>query len=74
MQTTTEHLSAEAAQTFLNALPDKIKLGLQTYAAEIDYPLEAVIEMAIASFLDEDSMTFVGCNPLAGMKFEKKMD
>jgi hypothetical protein len=27
--------------------------------------------MAIASFLDEDSMTFVGCNPLAGMKFEK---
>jgi predicted transcriptional regulator len=71
MQATTEHLSAETAQAFFNALPDKIKLGLQTYAAEVDYPLEAVIEMAIASFLDEDSMTFVGCNPLAGMKFEK---
>jgi hypothetical protein len=71
MQTITEHLSAETAQSFFNNLPDKIKLGLQTYAAEIDYPLEAVIEMAIASFLDEDSMSFVGCNPLAGMKFEK---
>jgi hypothetical protein len=73
MQTTTD-LSAETAQPFLNALPDKIKLGLQAYAAQVDYLVEAVLEMAIASFLDEDSMTFVGCNPLAGMRFEKAED
>jgi hypothetical protein len=42
----TEHLSPEAAQTFLNALPEKIKLGLMTCAAQLEYPIEAVIEMA----------------------------
>ncbi len=59
-----EHLSPDAAQTFLNALPEKIKLGLMTYAAQVDYPIEAVIEMAIAGFLDEDSISFTGCNPV----------
>ena len=71
MQTTTEHLSAEVAQAFLAALPEKIRLGLVAYAAQIDYPIEAVLEMAIAGFLNEDSMTFVGCNPLASMNFGK---
>lgn len=63
MQTTIEHLSPEAAQAFLNTLPEKIKLGLMTYAAQLNYPVEAVVEMAIANFLDEDSVSFVGCNP-----------
>ena len=72
MQTKTEHLSAEVAQAFLAALPEKIRLGLMAYAAQIDYPVEAVLEMAIAGFLDEDSMTFVGCNPLAGVNFGRK--
>jgi hypothetical protein len=64
MQVTTEHLSPEAAQAFLDALPEKIRLGLLTCAAQLDYPVEAVIEMAILGYLDEDSVSFVGCNPV----------
>ncbi|KAM3112787.1 hypothetical protein [Phormidesmis sp. 146-33] len=71
MQTKTEHLSPEAAQTFLNALPEKIRLGLMTCAAQLEYPIEAVIEMAIAGYLDEDSVSFVGCNPV-GIDFGRK--
>lgn len=69
--TSREHLSPEAAQAFLNALPEKIKLGLLTYAAQIDFPVESVIEMAIAGFLDEDSVNFPGCNPV-GVDFGRK--
>jgi len=72
MQTTTDHLTPEAAQTFLNMLPDKIRLGLLTYAAQIEQPIEVVIEMAIAGFLDEDSISFTGCRPMSGMNFSRK--
>jgi hypothetical protein len=68
--TTTEHLDPVNAQAFLNSLPEKIRLGLLTYAAQIEQPVEVVIEMAIAGFLDEDAISFVGCEPLAGMKFD----
>jgi hypothetical protein len=71
MQSTTEHLAPDTAQAFLNQLPEKIRLGLQTYAAQIDQPVEVVLEMAIAGFLDEDSISFAGCVPLAGMTFAK---
>lgn len=64
MQVTTEHLSPEAAQAFLDTLPEKIRLELLTCAAQLDYPVEAVIEMAISGYLDEDSVSFVGCNPV----------
>ncbi|MBM0745783.1 hypothetical protein JOY44_30890 (plasmid) [Phormidium sp. CLA17] len=49
-------------------LPDKIRLGLLTYAAQIEQPIESIVEMAIAGFLDEDSISFSGCNPLAVVK------
>lgn len=65
MQIITEHLSPEAAQAFIQMLPDKIRFALLTYAAQIEQPIESVIEMAIAGFLDEDSISFSGCNPLA---------
>ncbi len=71
MQSTTEHLSAEAAQAFLDMLPEKIRLGLLTYAAQIEQPVEAVIEMAIAGFLDEDSISFTNCQPLSEMNFSR---
>jgi hypothetical protein len=61
---TREHLSPEIAQAFLDGLPEKIKLGLMTYAAQVNFPVEAVIEMAIAGFLDEDAVNFPGCNPV----------
>jgi hypothetical protein len=41
-----EHLSPEVAQAFLDGLPEKIRLGLLAYAAQVNFPIEAVIEMA----------------------------
>lgn len=60
-----EHLSPEVAQAFLAGLPEKIQLGLRTYAAQTNFPVEAVIEMAIAGFLDADAVNFPGCQPVA---------
>lgn len=70
MQTTAEHLTPEAAQALMATLPDKFRLGLQTCAAQLGYPVETVIEMAIASYLDENAVSFVGCNPV-GIDFGK---
>ncbi|MFB2876596.1 hypothetical protein [Floridanema aerugineum] len=72
METATEHLSPVAANAFLDALPNKIKQALIAYSAEIEYPVEAVLEMAIAGFLDPDSVSFVDCKPLSGMDIERK--
>ena len=68
MQAQTEHLSPTAAHAFLDALPEKIQRALITYAEEIDYPVEAVLEIAIAGFLDPDSISFVDCKPMSGME------
>jgi hypothetical protein len=57
------HLSPELAQTFLEGLPEHIRAGLEYRANEIDYPVWAVIEMAIAGYLDEESISFVDCKP-----------
>lgn len=58
-QLTAPHLSNTAAQALLNAIPEKIKLGLIAYAAELEYPMtygrsltiEVVIEMAFTKCL-----------------------
>jgi hypothetical protein len=57
------HLSPELAQNFLEGLPVHIRSGLETRAKEIDYPVWAVIEMAIAGYLDEEALSFVDCKP-----------
>jgi hypothetical protein len=66
MQAKTEHLSPAAAHAFLDALPEKVRRALITYAEEIDYPVEAVLEIAIAGFLDPDSLSFDDCKPMSG--------
>lgn len=66
-QLSTENLSAAAAQAFLEAVPEKIRSALEAYAIEMNYPVEAVVEMAIASFLDEDAVSFKDCRPLVAM-------
>jgi hypothetical protein len=66
-QISSEHLSATAAQCFLESLPEKIRIAIQAYALEMEYPIEAVVEMAIASFLDEDAVNFQDCRPLVAM-------
>lgn len=67
-----KHLTPEDAQIILNTFPEKIQLALRTYALEIDFPIEAVIEMAISGFLDQDSVNFDDCRPLSGMNFVKR--
>ena len=59
--TMNQHLSSEAIQTLVNHLPDHVKIALFEKAAELDCPIEAAIEMAIASFLDDEAFSFEDC-------------
>ena len=56
-----EHLSKQSAQQLMEAVPDYVKDAFERRAAEIDYPLEALVEMALANFLDEESLSFEDC-------------
>ncbi|PSB01859.1 hypothetical protein [Merismopedia glauca] len=58
-----EHLSPVAARMMLAAFPEHIQAAFQRRAQEINYPVEAVLEMAIAGFLDREALSFVDCQP-----------
>ncbi len=58
-----QHLDPITAQTILNALPESIRKAYLAHAAEIEYPVEAVLEMALAGFLDSEALSFVDCQP-----------
>lgn len=61
-----EQLSPADAEVILGRLPEQIRAALIARAAEIEYPIEAVVEMAIASFLDSEALGFVDCKPGRG--------
>lgn len=61
-----EQLSRSDAEVILLRLPERIRTALIDRAAEIEYPIEAVVEMAIASFLDTEALGFVDCKPGLG--------
>jgi hypothetical protein len=61
-----EQLSQSDAEVILLRLPERIRTALIDRAAEIEYPIEAVVEMAIASFLDTEALGFVDCKPGRG--------
>lgn len=61
-----EKLSPVDAEVILGSLPERIRAALIVRAAEIEYPIEAVVEMAIASFLDSDALGFADCKPGRG--------
>ena len=61
-----EQLSPSDAEVILLRLPERIRTALIDRAAEIEYPIEAVVEMAIASFLDTEALGFVDCKPGRG--------
>ena len=42
------------------------KLDRASNRIEIDFPVEAVIEMALAGYLDSESIGFVDCKPKRG--------
>jgi hypothetical protein len=61
-----EQLVAADAKIILERLPERIRAALIDRAAEIEYPIEAVVEMAIASFLDTEALGFADCKPGRG--------
>jgi hypothetical protein len=61
--TTFEQPTPEAAQVILEQLPGRIRVALINRATEIKYPVEAVIEMAIAGYLDNEALRFADCKP-----------
>jgi len=67
---TIQHLDPATAQTILKALPEHVRKAYLDHAAEIEYPVEAVLEMAntpwsgaSAGFLDSEALSFVDCKP-----------
>jgi hypothetical protein len=63
-----EQISSTDAEIILRRLPNWIQDALIARATEIDYPVEAVIEMAIASFLDTEALSFADCKPGRGQQ------
>ena len=61
-----EQLSRSDAEVILLRLPERIRTALIDRAAKIEYPIEAVVEMAIASFLDTEALGFIDCKPGRG--------
>ncbi len=61
-----EQLSPVEAEVILGRLPERIRAALIARAIEIEYPIEAVVEMAIASFLDTEALGFADCKPGRG--------
>jgi hypothetical protein len=51
------------AQTILANLPERIRAAFIARAAEINYPVEAVVEIALAGYLDSKAIGFVDCKP-----------
>lgn len=62
-----QHLSRDAALMLLAVLPDHIREAYLNHAEQIDYSIELVLEMALADFLDADSLTFTDCKPQIGL-------
>jgi hypothetical protein len=58
---TIEHLSPVAARMMLAAFPSHVREAFERRAKDINYPVEAVLEMAIAGFLDGEALSFVDC-------------
>ncbi|RUT05556.1 hypothetical protein DSM106972_035630 [Dulcicalothrix desertica PCC 7102] len=50
-----------ALKNILDYLPERIKQAIQEYCQETQLSPELVIELAIAHFLDVDSVTFDDC-------------
>jgi hypothetical protein len=67
MQSTTfEQLTPDGAEVILEQLPERIRKAFAQRAAEINYPVEAVVEMALAGYLDREAIAFVDCKPNRG--------
>jgi hypothetical protein len=71
-QTDRKHLSHDAALMLLAVLPEHIRDAYLNHAKHIDYSIEMVLEMALADFLDPDSLTFTDCKPQLGLPLSEE--
>jgi hypothetical protein len=71
-QTDRQHLSRDAALMLLAVLPAHIRDAYLNHAEQIGYSVEMVLEMALADFLDPDSLTFTDCKPEIGLPSEQE--
>lgn len=67
MQTTPEptyeQLLPADGEAILARLPERIRVAFNERASELDYPVEAVLEIALAGYLDQSAIAFVDCKP-----------
>ena len=61
-----EQLTTTAAGAILEQLPDRIRAAYVGRATRLNYPVEAVLEMALAGYLDGEAIGFVDCKPMRG--------
>jgi hypothetical protein len=66
-----QHLPPEAVQKLMEYTPDYVKTAFREKATELECSLEAVVEMALASFLDEEAFSFEDC--LLGKRLKDSM-
>ena len=53
-----EQLTTTAAGAILEQLPDRIRAAYVERATRLNYPVAAVLEMALAGYLDGEAMTY----------------
>ena len=53
-----EQLTTTAAGAILEQLPDRIRATYVEWATRLNYPVEALLEMALAGYLDGEAMTY----------------
>ncbi len=61
-----ERISSKDADIILKFLPERIRAAIIARSKKIDYPIEATLEIAIASFLDTEAISFADCKPNRG--------
>ncbi|MBR8830692.1 MAG: hypothetical protein N5P05_000808 [Chroococcopsis gigantea SAG 12.99] len=66
VQQPSQQISPADGEIILRLLPPQIREALIDRATKIDYPVEAVIEMAIATFLHTEALSFADCKPGRG--------
>ncbi len=45
-------------------VPEKVRSAVEAYAAERNYSIDFVMELALSQFLDLDGVTFDDCQPV----------
>jgi hypothetical protein len=57
-------LTSSATSALQFEVPDQVRSALEAYAAERNYSIDFVMELALSQFLDLDGVTFDDCNPV----------